>query len=284
MPSAAKMLNLGCGGRFHPDWTNVDFHSAGAGVIAHDLTLGIPFPDASFEVVYHSHVLEHFPRSKAARFVTECVRVLKPGGILRVVVPDLDQIVRLYVEARERAAAGDPTWEENYDWMMLELFDQTVREASGGEMGKYLGDETIGNEAFVIERVGREAREAVLANVRRAQRPPRRRSLLAEVKKLCSPSVAARSLREFLLRHLLGSEYRMLQVGRFRAQGEVHQWMYDHHSLSRLLKKAGLTEIVRRSAGASHVPNWRAYNLDTNADGSTYKTDSLFVEARKPGT
>jgi len=282
MSSTAKRLNLGCGGRFHPEWINIDFHSSGGGVIAHDLTRGIPFPDASFEVVYHSHVLEHFSKSKAPHFIGECVRVLKPGGVLRVVVPDLEQIVRLYVDARERAIAGQPGWEENYDWMMLELFDQTVREVSGGEMGKYLGDETIGNEAFVIERVGRDARESVLANVRRSKRPPRRRSFFEEVKKLASLSTAAKALGEFLIRHLLGNEYRILQVGRFRAQGEVHQWMYDRHSLSRLLEKAGLGEVVRRSANESYVTGWREFNLDTDADGSIYKADSLFIEARKP--
>ena len=282
MSSDAKRLNLGCGGRFHPEWINIDFHSSGGGVIAHDLTRGIPFPDASFEVVYHSHVLEHFSKTKAPHFIGECVRVLKPGGVLRVVVPDLGQIVRLYVDARERAIAGQPGWEENYDWMMLELFDQTVREVSGGEMGKYLGDETIGNEAFVIERVGRDARESVLANVRRSKRPPRRRSLFEEVKKLASLSAAAKALGEFLIRHLLGNEYRMLEVGRFRAQGEVHQWMYDQYSLSRLLEKAGLAEVVRRSANESYVTGWRGFNLDTDADGSIYKADSLFIEARKP--
>jgi hypothetical protein len=40
-------LNLGCGDYYHPDWTNVDIISTGEGVIAHDLTQGIPFPDAS---------------------------------------------------------------------------------------------------------------------------------------------------------------------------------------------------------------------------------------------
>ncbi|MFN9648236.1 MAG: methyltransferase domain-containing protein, partial [Pseudanabaena sp.] len=58
-----KLLNLGCGHRFHSAWTNIDFRSNNENVIAHNLLKGIPFPDQSFDVIYHSHVLEHFSRS-----------------------------------------------------------------------------------------------------------------------------------------------------------------------------------------------------------------------------
>ncbi len=57
-------LNLGCGTRYHPAWTNVDMVSKSEHVLAHNLREGIPFPDAHFEVVYHSHVLEHFTRQE----------------------------------------------------------------------------------------------------------------------------------------------------------------------------------------------------------------------------
>ena len=40
-----ELLNLGCGTRFHPSWTNVDFVSTGNNVIAHNLLNGIPFED-----------------------------------------------------------------------------------------------------------------------------------------------------------------------------------------------------------------------------------------------
>src|SRR6185437_7104009 len=72
-----RALNLGCGGRFQPDWENLDFAPASAAVRAHDLQKGIPFPDGTFDVVYHSHVLEHFPKQFAPSFLRECHRVLK---------------------------------------------------------------------------------------------------------------------------------------------------------------------------------------------------------------
>lgn len=109
----------------------MDFVATAPCVRAHDLRLGIPYADESFDVVYHSHLLEHFPKKAAPPFLRECRRVLKRGGIIRIAVPDLEKIARAYIEAFEKASHGIPSWREKYDWMMLELYDQTVREQSG---------------------------------------------------------------------------------------------------------------------------------------------------------
>jgi len=79
-------LNLGCGRRIHADWQNVDFRETARGVRAHDLRKGIPYSGATFDVVYHSHLLEHFAKESAQIFLRECFRVLKSGGVMRVVV------------------------------------------------------------------------------------------------------------------------------------------------------------------------------------------------------
>ncbi len=92
-----KYLNLGCGNRFDPNWINIVFFAYDKCVIQHNLHLGIPFPDNSFEMVYHSHLLEHFLKQDAAKFLIECFRVLKPGEIIRIAVPDLEAITKLYL-------------------------------------------------------------------------------------------------------------------------------------------------------------------------------------------
>jgi SAM-dependent methyltransferase len=61
-----------------------------------DLSRPFRFPDASFECVFASHVLEHLHRDVAESCLRETHRVLAPGGILRVSVPDLDRIVADY--------------------------------------------------------------------------------------------------------------------------------------------------------------------------------------------
>jgi predicted SAM-dependent methyltransferase len=276
-----KYLNLGCGTRFNDAWTNIDRTSGARGVEAFDLDQGIPFPETSFDVVYHSHLLEHFSRKRALPFLRECYRVLRPGGVIRVAVPDLEKIVRAYLAITERADEPPETWASDYEWIMLEMYDQTVRTYSGGDMAEYLGRDRIPNEEFIVERCGSEAK-AIIAAGRRSRSPQagakRRNGLSRLYIILRSPSI----LRESLIKLLLGKEYGALQTGRFREKGEVHRWMYDRHSLAMLLGACGFKQIVTRGAAESYVPDWAEFGLDTEPDGSVYKPDSLFMEAIRP--
>jgi len=104
-----KMLNLGCGSHYHQDWINIDFQSKAPEVMRYNLCLGIPVPDESCDVLYQSHLLEHFPKRFALEFLKECYRVLKPGGIIRIVQPDLEQKTDNHVE--------DPLFCEVHHWM-----------------------------------------------------------------------------------------------------------------------------------------------------------------------
>jgi predicted SAM-dependent methyltransferase len=138
LPEATTYLNLGCGCRYHPDWINIDIAPQRPEVIQNDLSHGIPLPDASCDVVYHAAVLEHLRRSDAEAFLAECYRVLKPEGIVRVGVPNLEKICQLYLSRLTAALIGEKTADHDYDWIMLELFDQIVREKGGGGMLVYL--------------------------------------------------------------------------------------------------------------------------------------------------
>jgi SAM-dependent methyltransferase len=276
-----RCLNLGCGGRFHRDWENVDFYPVAPNVRAHDLRKGIPYEDGTFEVVYHSHVLEHFPKKLAPVFLRECNRVLKPGGVIRVAVPDLEQIARLYVEALENAAKEIPGWQENYDWMMLEMYDQAVRDHLGGAFFDYYRQEPVPNWDFVLKRVGAEAPAAMSA-----ARAESRAQITADQRLRTKWDYVIHNfgavLRNKLARTLLSKEdYEALQTGRFRSQGEIHQWMYDGYSLRRVLKECGFISPQRCAAAESRIPDWARYCLDTEPDGSIYKPDSLFMEAMK---
>lgn len=60
----------------------------------------IPWPDASVEALYSSHMVEHLDGREARAFLAEASRVLKPGGVIRLVVPDLARLVSTYTKTR----------------------------------------------------------------------------------------------------------------------------------------------------------------------------------------
>ncbi len=132
----SSRLNLGCGPNAPSGWVNVDgswnawfthhkqlrrmleligvIHSKNQGAkwnvspVVHDLKKRLPFPDNTFSAIYASHVLEHLYRSQAQQLLDECRRVLKPGGVARIVVPDLHSLVEDYLTCRrdgDKAAA-----------------------------------------------------------------------------------------------------------------------------------------------------------------------------------
>jgi SAM-dependent methyltransferase len=126
LPDGVALLNLACGYRMHRDWNNLDFSPLArlaryprlasflrrAGILSEkryrriehidpdiviwDLRKGIPYPDNTFHAVYHSHFLEHLDTSASELFLRECYRVLRPGGVLRIVVPNLEYYINLY--------------------------------------------------------------------------------------------------------------------------------------------------------------------------------------------
>lgn len=282
-----KYLNVGCGYRFHPDWNNIDFVSTGQGVIAHNLTQGIPFSDSSFDVIYNSHFLEHLPKSEAEPFLKECYRVLRPQGVLRLVVPDLEEVVHTYLKLLAQSKNGSQKAAIDYEWLLLEWYDTTVRNKVGGEMAAYLAQDEIINEEFIFDRCGKEFK-----NLIELLRKQRQEIELLEKEKYNLIKSAIKEIyrflrypwyrRETLLKVFLGEEYAALQIGRFRQSGEVHQWMYDSYSLNLILKKGGWENIKQCTAIESYIPNWANFNLDTETDGTVYRPNSLYMEAMKP--
>ena len=275
--------NLGCGSQICQDWINIDLVRTGPGVVAHDLSTGIPLPDASCEVVYHSHVLEHLRRPDAQFFMRECFRVLKPGGILRVAVPDLEQICRQYLLALDRALAKRAHAGCDYEWIMLELFDQTVRPQSGGDMRAYLQQNPLPNEAFVFERIGEEGRQLVSslrASAGRMEHPPGRLALGISAYLRAMGRRMGVTLAQKLASWAGGDQLmEAYRLGRFRMGGEIHQWMYDRYSLEQLMISAGLKDPRQESALTSRISGWTDVPLDVLPDRTVRKPDSLFMEA-----
>jgi SAM-dependent methyltransferase len=265
-----KRLNLGCGTRFHADWVNLDIAPAAPEVKKWNLQDDLPFPEGSFDVIYHSHVLEHFSRSDGQRLLQRCYRVLRRRGIIRVVVPDLERIARIYLQAFDGCLAGDEVWKNRYDWILLEMYDQAARDFSGGEMLGYVRKEPIPDREFVIERIGREF-HAMTATRRHSRHDRTAGEKLGEV---------ANWIRRKLIRLVVGRQrMRAQEIGVFRESGEVHRNMYDRYSLTRALLEAGFSSPRIVGPAESSIEGWAGWHLDTEPDGRVYKPDSLYMEA-----
>lgn len=89
-------VHLGCWHRYIPGFVHVDlcdFPHIDHRARIDDLPF---FPDDSAELIYCSHALEYFDREQATNVLAEWRRVLKPGGVLRLAVPDFPALVRVY--------------------------------------------------------------------------------------------------------------------------------------------------------------------------------------------
>ena len=106
-------LHLGSASNRLPGWVNVDLVRPGRALDLYwDLRRPIPFPDSSVDAIFAEHLLEHLPFPAGIRLLRECRRVLRPGGIVRVGVPDLDRYVASYLgrdDIIERVRPGRPT-------------------------------------------------------------------------------------------------------------------------------------------------------------------------------
>lgn len=275
-----KLLNVGCGSTFHNSWVNIDIASSHE-IQSHDIRQGIPYPSNYFDACYSSHVIEHLTCSEAEKLLAECFRVVKSSGVIRIVVPDLESIARNYLFALEQVEAGEAEAEPNYDWMMLELYDQGIRTFKGGEIGRFLTNPNIANKDFVLSRIGAEAgdywqKKSVQKSLWRKIRDKKLYWYIQQFQQIRN------TIAQYSVAAIAGDEAKQaLQEGLFRNSGEIHQWMYDRFSLKRLLKHTGFKELQVCQANESTIPNFHSYELDV-INGKIRKPDSLFVEGIKP--
>ncbi len=90
-------IHIGCGDIDATGFVNVDAQPYPHVHYVHDdITDLSMFADGGAELVYMCHVLEHVPRLEIFDVLSELKRVLRPGGVLRISVPDFDRLVEMY--------------------------------------------------------------------------------------------------------------------------------------------------------------------------------------------
>ncbi|MGI8960852.1 MAG: class I SAM-dependent methyltransferase [Bryobacteraceae bacterium] len=166
---AAERLHLGCGLNAPADWLNVDgsFQAVFArwprtkralvrlriypkrqaeipwpsNVMRLDLRKPLPFETNRFTALYSSHTFEHLYRDESAALARECYRVLKVGGICRIVVPDLGAAIGQY-----NAASGDSAADVLLDQLLLH-----PRSSGQGALGIYHRFMNIHNHKWMYD-------------------------------------------------------------------------------------------------------------------------------------
>lgn len=175
-------LNLGCGHVHPPGWVNVDDSNRarlasrlpwldrllvaarllpptefGAATVCADLTRRLPWPDDAAGAVYMGEVLEHLTREQGRALLGECLRVLAPGGVVRLRVPDNARFWANYLdEYREVRARPRDAWSPDHSrWVDMFFRDICVRPRPLRSMGhyhKYMYDDV--SLTLLLEEVG----------------------------------------------------------------------------------------------------------------------------------
>lgn len=135
-PDAKNLkLHLGCGPVHLDGFINIDIAPA---PLAMNVLWGLPFDDGTVATVYLSHLLEHlfYPTDVMALF-GEIYRVLAPGGVVRVVVPDIAKCLAAYARGDQAFFAAR---RENFSWWPSDasLLENFLTYAGVGPEPRYL--------------------------------------------------------------------------------------------------------------------------------------------------
>lgn len=90
-------LHIGCGRFLLKDWLNADIIRYKQGVYYLNAGKPYPFPDGSFDYIYSEHLFEHLALEQGINMLQECFRILKPGGRMRMAMPNFHFLIDLYL-------------------------------------------------------------------------------------------------------------------------------------------------------------------------------------------
>jgi len=112
-------LHLGCGNKHIDGYINIDVRYLPGVDVVDNIKFLRSYKPATVDVIYASHVLEHFSRWEYKTVLARWYDILKPGGILRIAVPDFESIVDYYrttgsLDAIRGMLYGGQDYNENF--------------------------------------------------------------------------------------------------------------------------------------------------------------------------
>ncbi len=158
-------LNIGCGTRVLPGFINIDnspsvllgkwpslkklLFLAGLlsreryetpwprDIVWQDASKRLPYADQSVDKIYSSHALEHLDKKRGEALLRGCFRVLKRGGVFRLVVPDLEYHARRYLQ---RVSNGGPSDRAAHDDFLWNIYGAYLEKRRYGASHRYMYD------------------------------------------------------------------------------------------------------------------------------------------------
>ena len=126
LPMSGIWLNIGCGNKHLNGFVNMDIEKPYNEKL--DARKGLPYADQAVDGVYSEHFFEHLTQAEGLCFLRECRRVLKRGGVVRIAMPDLDELVKRYMSEDWRGD-GD-MFKLGFDWVSnrCEMLNIAMRE------------------------------------------------------------------------------------------------------------------------------------------------------------
>lgn len=97
-----SLLHFGCGYSILSGWLNVDVYPLSRKVMRCDGRKKLPFREDQFDCIYCEHMIEHIEYGEALSLAQEFKRILKPGGTIRIVTPDLERFAKMVLQKTSR--------------------------------------------------------------------------------------------------------------------------------------------------------------------------------------
>jgi len=253
----------------------------------YDVRRPLKFPDNSFDAVYPCHILEHLTLEEGKRFISEVFRVLKPGGICRLSLPELEGKVREYLKCLEEVA-NEPS-ERNilrYRWIIVEFIDQMVREKTGGKMF-----EMIQKGEFDPQQLKDRYEDTFACFLPEDFQKTMAWKLDTKPKSIRDrlKSKSAKDLALLPFRKIKAIFYKIARRimtfcwrGDLRKEREALMWLHDRFSLKLLYEKLGFIDFKELTYKTSDIEFWDKYKLDQSNYGDHPIDPTIYLEARKP--
>jgi SAM-dependent methyltransferase len=117
-----RRLNWGCGGHPRPGWINSDVKDQPGIDVVCDIREGLPLETGGIDYAVSIHALPEVPYEDLIPVLTELRRVLKPGGVLRLSLPDLERGIDAYRRGdRDYFLIPDDEWRDIGSKLIVQL-------------------------------------------------------------------------------------------------------------------------------------------------------------------